>query len=67
MRKNLARAAAVIALGVLALGPVSGTAFADGNDGPAIGFAAGHGSFTNIGGPYGITHAEGGFIAGGAE
>ncbi|MGQ4510907.1 hypothetical protein [Streptomyces sp. DW26H14] len=82
MRKNIARAAAVVALGMAALVPVTGTAFADGQDygyhhehsrhgdlgqDHGFGFIGGHGSFTNIGGPYGITHAEGGFLAGGAQ
>ncbi|WP_329459308.1 hypothetical protein [Streptomyces sp. NBC_01497] len=68
MRMNIVRAAAVVALGMAALVPVTATAFADGPDaGTGHGFIAGQGSFTNIGGPYGITHAEGGFLAAGAE
>ncbi|GAA3738610.1 hypothetical protein [Streptomyces tremellae] len=76
MRKNIARAAAVVALGMAAIVPVTGTAFADGHDGGygyhhhhehGVGFIGGEGSYTNIGGPYGITHAEGGFLAGGAR
>ncbi|MEW2547315.1 hypothetical protein AB0910_16340 [Streptomyces sp. NPDC047002] len=72
MRKNIARAAAVVALGMAAIVPVTGTAFADGHHHGhhhehGIGFIGGHGSYTNLGGPYGITHAEGGFLAGGAR
>jgi hypothetical protein len=68
MRKNIVRAAAVLALGMAALLPVTGTAFADGqDDGFGAGVIAGQGSFTNIGGPYGITHAEGGFFAAGIK
>ncbi|WP_030902075.1 hypothetical protein [Streptomyces sp. NRRL F-5126] len=76
MRTNIARAAAVVALGMAALVPVTGTAFADGHGHHhgrhahhehGVGFIGGHGSYTNLGGPYGITHAEGGFLAGGAH
>ncbi|MBP0457299.1 hypothetical protein [Streptomyces montanisoli] len=74
MRTNIARAAAVVALGMAALVPVTGTAFADGHDhgrhvhhDHGVGFIGAHGSYANLGGPYGITYAEGGFLAGGAH